>query len=208
MNIHELMKGLAECRPIFHSEADFQHALAWHIKESMPSCEVRLEWKPPLEDSWHIDIWLPTFATAIELKYPTRAPFDICHNGERFKLEKHPSPRARYSFVKDIGRIERMVAECDDVEHGFAVLLTNRKSLWKAPRPDWQGTYDAEFRLHEGRKLSSELSWRPGSANLKNKRRKYPIRLQNTYSIQWSDFSSFYVHENSRFRYLAVEVGK
>lgn len=208
LNIHELMQGLAKTRPVFHSEADFQFALAWHIKETMPDCEVRLEWKPFPKENLHIDAWLPTYATAIELKYPTRAPFGVCHNGERFKLAKHPSPRRRYSFVKDIERIERILYERDDIERGFAVLLTNRKSLWQDPRPDWECTDDAAFRLHEGRKLSGELSWRPGSAHLKNKRRKHPIRLRNTYPIQWSDFSSFCVQKNSQFRYLAVEVGK
>ena len=29
--VRDLMAGLAESRKVFHSEADFQHALAWHI---------------------------------------------------------------------------------------------------------------------------------------------------------------------------------
>ena len=29
--VAEWLKGLAYTRPLFHSEADFQHALAWHI---------------------------------------------------------------------------------------------------------------------------------------------------------------------------------
>ena len=31
LDIHNLMQGLSYSRPVFHSEADFQHALAWHI---------------------------------------------------------------------------------------------------------------------------------------------------------------------------------
>ena len=31
MNIEEILSCLAEKRPVFHSEADFQHALAWQF---------------------------------------------------------------------------------------------------------------------------------------------------------------------------------
>ena len=31
LDISDLMTGLAVSRKVFHSEADFQHALAWHI---------------------------------------------------------------------------------------------------------------------------------------------------------------------------------
>ena len=42
INIHEVMTELAKMRPIFHSEADFQFALAWQIREMMP--ETRFGW--------------------------------------------------------------------------------------------------------------------------------------------------------------------
>lgn len=45
LDIHTLMRGLAEKRPVFHSEADFQFALASHIREDCDQ-PVRLEWKP------------------------------------------------------------------------------------------------------------------------------------------------------------------
>lgn len=45
LDIHDLMRGLAKKRPIFHSEKDFQFALAWHIREEFRQ-PVRLEWKP------------------------------------------------------------------------------------------------------------------------------------------------------------------
>ena len=38
-----LMRSLADTRKVFHSEADFQHALAWHIHEAMPESQIRLE---------------------------------------------------------------------------------------------------------------------------------------------------------------------
>lgn len=47
MNVHPLMSQLAGTRPIFHSEADFQHALAWEIQNQHPQAAVRLEYRPP-----------------------------------------------------------------------------------------------------------------------------------------------------------------
>ena len=70
MNIHSIMRDLAG-RPIFHSEADFQFALAWQIKERMPDCEIRLEFPPFRRENMALDIWVPTMKMAIELKYTT-----------------------------------------------------------------------------------------------------------------------------------------
>ena len=43
LDIDGLMTGLAGTRKVFHSEADFQHALAWQIHEAMPESRIRLE---------------------------------------------------------------------------------------------------------------------------------------------------------------------
>ena len=72
LDIHAIMNGLAERRPIFHSEADFQFALAWRIHKTLPDCEVRLEFKPFPYERMYLDVWLPTECVAIELKYLTR----------------------------------------------------------------------------------------------------------------------------------------
>ena len=42
--IDELMASLARRRPVFCSEADFQHELAYEIRMSDPGLSVRLEW--------------------------------------------------------------------------------------------------------------------------------------------------------------------
>jgi hypothetical protein len=79
---------LSTTRPVFHSEADFQHALAWDLHEHYPEASVRLEFRPPLmADHVCIDLWLtgPTYITAIELKYKTR-PLQTEVNGETFQL--------------------------------------------------------------------------------------------------------------------------
>jgi hypothetical protein len=44
--LETLMADLAAERPLFHSEADFQFALAWLIQRQHPEATVRLEYKP------------------------------------------------------------------------------------------------------------------------------------------------------------------
>lgn len=45
-DIARWLRALRQSRPVFHSEADFQQALAWAIHVSDPSVRVRLETKP------------------------------------------------------------------------------------------------------------------------------------------------------------------
>ena len=74
LDIANLMLGLSKSRPIFHSEADFQHAFAWQIHERLPDCQVRLEYNPlPAQKKrMYLDIWVQSLKVAIKLKYPTR----------------------------------------------------------------------------------------------------------------------------------------
>jgi len=41
--LQKVIHLLSKERPLFHSEADFQHALAWAIHKNYPDVEVRLE---------------------------------------------------------------------------------------------------------------------------------------------------------------------
>ncbi|MEX2203180.1 MAG: hypothetical protein WD965_03735 [Actinomycetota bacterium] len=68
------MKALAEERPVFHSEADFQHALAWALQRQYQAGSVRLDYKPFPEERFYLDMWIRVGdeACAFELKYPTR----------------------------------------------------------------------------------------------------------------------------------------
>ena len=69
------LSALADERPVFHSEADFQHSLAWTIREQHPVIRPRLERPVKLgSQRGHVDVWLEERAgeTVIELKYGTR----------------------------------------------------------------------------------------------------------------------------------------
>lgn len=68
-DLEKCLSSLKTKRPVFHSEADFQFALAWEIKELYPDIEIRLEY-PINELNMYIDIMLlnQDKAIPIELK--------------------------------------------------------------------------------------------------------------------------------------------
>ena len=66
---------LRQARSVFHSEADFQQALAWAIHVSDSSARVRLETRPAPGMRLDLLIWRPDLNRhlALELKYLTAA---------------------------------------------------------------------------------------------------------------------------------------
>lgn len=74
INIITVLQKLSQERPIFHSEADFQHAIAWEIHKQFPTYSVRLEHPLSPGKSDHLDILVfnSNDVVAIELKYKTR----------------------------------------------------------------------------------------------------------------------------------------
>ena len=50
------MRALASHRPVFHSEADFQHALAWQIHRMLPGAVIRLEYRPLPTEPMYLDL--------------------------------------------------------------------------------------------------------------------------------------------------------
>ena len=207
LDIHGIMKGLAERRPIFHSENDFQLALDQFIPETIAGSEILLEFNPFARGNSRIDIWIPSEGIAIELKYPTQR-LNITYKGRRFALKEHSAQDIqRYDFVRDIRRLERVVSERQEAIRGFAVLLTNDASYWNPPAPGWQSTQDAAFRLH-GMKLNGTCAWSEGAGEGSIKGREAPIVLKGTYNPDWRNYSKLGDERHSRFQYLAVEVGK
>lgn len=202
-DIHTVMGQLARRRPIFHSEADFQFALAWQIKETLPAWEIRLEY--PTE-RMHLDIWSPTEGVAIELKYKTCSRGDpIEHGGERFNLKNQDAQdHGRYDYVKDVQRLERVVDDLEGARTGFAVLLTNDSRYWNRGRG---GTIDDAFRLHEGRCLAGQMAWAEWASKGSIKGREEPLKLRSSYDLHWNDYSTPGAGVDGQFRYLAVEVG-
>ena len=207
LDVDRLMRGLSERRPIFHSEADFQLALARHILKTM-DCRFRLEhpFSYGGRKKSHLDIWLPTERVAIELKHFT-AMLELDCDGEPFALkDQAATDEMRCGFLKDVQRLEYMVRDKEkQVRVGFAVLLTNARSLWeRSRRLDARRTNDANFLLYEGRKIKGELLWQKDKG-VPNEARE-PVYLNDSYTMRWKDYSNFPGKNYGNFRYLAVSV--
>jgi len=54
VGLTEIMAALQQARPVFHSEADFQHAFAWAAHRLDESINVRLE--VPQDDGERLDV--------------------------------------------------------------------------------------------------------------------------------------------------------
>ena len=90
----ELLSHLALSRPLFHSEADFQHALAWELHNRIHHAKLRLEFPVrELERQRFLDILLriEEQEVAIELKYKTRK-LAVESRGESFILSPTYQP--------------------------------------------------------------------------------------------------------------------
>lgn len=200
-----LLEALAAERPVFHSEADFQFALAWQVRETTGQ-PVRLEWKPFAAEKIHVDLFLPRAGAAVELKYLTRG-FEANCNGESFSLaDQAAHDIRRYDFLKDVARLERVTAEHGRVKRGIAILLTNDAAHWSPPTR--RNTVDADFRIHEGRTASGPLTWATHAGRGTTRGREDPILLEGSYRFRWRDYGNPVQQRHGQFRYLAVEVSK
>ena len=204
-----VLQALGDRRPVFHSEADFQHALAWQLHLCYSNCNIRLERPFPIhEEAIHVDIWCdtPACSLAIELKYVTRELNVVIH-GERFALKNQAAEDVRrYDFLRDIQRLES-IAESSHSVCGYAIILTNNHLFWQKPT---QGNVnDAEFRIHERRLNSGTHDWGPNTGDGTKKDREDPIEIHDTYDLTWQDYAD--VHDDggspsALFRYLLVRA--
>jgi hypothetical protein len=215
VNIIDLMANLAEKRPAFHSEADFQHAFAWSICEGDPRLTARLEIPVTaheridlLPDSrGHIDLLLidtETGAqTAIEFKYPTAAWAETVR-GESFRLKAHgATDLSSYDALKDLRRLESLV-DAGSVQNGLLIMLTNEPAYWNGPASSKSTNADA-FRIHDGVTISGSRAWSPKTGGGTKQGRASAIELRGEYSIAWQDFSEL-LGNKGRFRWFSLEV--
>lgn len=206
IDITDVLNQLASQRPIFHSEADFQHALAWQIQGHLSDAAIRLEFPTThLEKQRYLDIRIifnNSNLLAIELKYKTRA-LAMQFEGEQFTLKNQSAQDiGRYDFLKDVQRLEQFLSNHKN-GIGYAVFLTNDSAYWKPARN--YRTVDQDFRLHDGRSVEGAMSWKGASAGTM-KNREEMISLKGKYQLRWEDYSKPSDQSYGRFRYLAVKV--
>lgn len=199
-NIQEILTTCLKDRNIFHSEADFQHHLAWCIHTELQNPELRLEYPLSKDDSnrWeYCDIVLKSPCNiGIELKYKTKL-FTTNIGSESFELKNQGAQDiGRYDFLKDVQRLETWCTE-KRIDFGCAIILTNDNQYWSIPKKD---TIDKDFRLHN-RKITGSLKWGDKASAGTMRSREKPIVLKNKYSLEWKD-----VNDSSDFRYIFLEV--
>ena len=166
--VKDCIKKLSEDRQVFHSEADFQHALAWKIREEDKDLEIRLEKGVPIDGGFkHIDIWLTKTETKtkrkinflIELKYKKKKFYHESKKGEIFNL---PTQGARdsgcFDFFNDVLRIEKLIQQNKDT-WGAAIFLTNENLYMDGTLPGYKGSRAEEIKLSG----SYILKWKPYS---------------------------------------------
>ena len=211
LNIDDLMNELAKQRPIFYSEADFQFALGWLIQKNYPAYKVRFEYKPTFDSDMHIDIlvitddqkWIP-----IELKYKTKKTQEpIIWNNEEYNLSNHSAKdQSCYRYVKDIQRIET-VAMHEPLRfiEGYAVMLTNDAAYQKKAKEI--ACYSA-FSIHNNAEISGERDWREGTSDGTLNGMPGPLKLLDTYIMNWKEYSCESFDFPVPFYYLVSTVKK
>jgi hypothetical protein len=200
-----VLDALAEERPLFHSEADFQHAFAWQVHLLDPGAVVRLEVRPDPEVREAVDMLCRTGGRriAVEFKYLVRR-FEATIDGECFRLrDQGAQPLSRYDVLKDIGRLERFCA-AGRADVGFAVILSNDLQVWSPGRP---GSIDEAFRMYDGACLTGTLGWGPNAGPGTTRGRTEPIALAGTYAVAWADYPTTHPSCRGQFRSLVIEVG-
>jgi hypothetical protein len=188
-DLDAVLTSLRSQRPVFHSEADLQHALAWVAHEMDPKLRVRLESHP--QPGVRLDVLLSRTDlgkhTAIELKYLT-AGWSGEVADERFELKNHGAQDVRaYDVVKDIEWVERSVADHPGWD-GIVLVLSNNPSYWNRPGHARETNAHA-FRLYEGTSLQGVRAWGPHTSAGTKKDREADLVLKRSYSCHWRDYS-------------------
>jgi hypothetical protein len=205
LELSSLLRDLARRRPVFHSEADFQHAFAWTAHELDPALHVRLETHP--EPQVRLDLLFSRpdlgMSSALELKYLT-ATWSHEVNGETFALKNQGAQDIRaYDVVKDIHRVERFVSDRPGW-NGAVIVLTNEPSYWRKPAHGLQ-TNAAAFRLYEGSGLAGSRTWGHATCPGTMRGREAPLDLLGKYTCSWSDYSTL-PGQRGVFRLLTFEI--
>lgn len=224
-------------RPIFHSEDDLKLALALKIKENNPQFEIRLERPIDIEmiyrngekkivrapiDMIVIDINGDTYP--IELKYKTKKA-NILFNEENYILaEQGAADTGRFSFRKDIFRIEKYKSKNLNYKRGYVLILTNDKSYFEKNVFE-NDNLDKHFSFHNGMIINrSDLSWNYNKmditkfilnenntlCDIQSKKHWtckpeyfFKLDLLEDYEITWEDFSKF---EKTTFKYCLIKI--
>lgn len=207
IDIFDLLSKLSRKRPIFHSEADFQHELAWLIHECYPNAKIRLELPSGnIDKKEHLDlvVTLNNQIVVIELKYKKTAITIEVYN-EIFSLKSDSAlDISRYDYLKDIERIENYV-DRNNGSIGYAIMISNEDIFWREMKP---GQNSEAFFIHEGRLLPKglELRWHTKASKGTMFGRTKSLTLKDEYIMNWKDYSILGDGRYKKFKVLVTEI--
>jgi hypothetical protein len=234
--ILETLDLLKNKRPIFHSEDDFKFAFSKILSEKIGNnFDIRLEKPQEIKmtkrnnntkiarvsiDIFIIDI-INNISYPIELKYKTKK-FETSFDNENYELTEHGATDiGRFSFRKDIFRIEQLLNK-NTIKEGYFIVITNEAKYLENILH--KNTLDKNFSFHNGITLEKfDKSWNykkqidkgyvlnENAQLTKNNKlhwtskgdKFYRLNLKNEYSIEWKTYS---IVNNETFHIFMVEI--
>lgn len=227
--IERVLLSLANERKVFWSEADFQFAFAWKLKEifegSNPQSTINVKLERRVDSlekrddgkksgDAYIDIWVEINEKVypIELKYKT-IKCTLKDGYEEYKLKQHGAcDIGCYLYLKDVERIEHLSKSLsDNFGKGYAIMLTNDHLYWDKPRTSPDTTAFSDFRIYDGKTIPAKqkLIWHPSSNKQPVWQKKLgPLTLTHNYTINWKDYSKLLNEEGKAipFKYSIIEI--
>lgn len=217
IELDNILNELAKHRPIFHSEADFQFALAWEIKKEYgENVEIRMERPYVLKDKKiEVDITLcfeKEKNIGIELKHITKEYSYPSHENQKtseevFNLKEHAATNlSRYDFYADISRLEDL-NKPKYIDYGYVIFLTNNSSYKKdTSGMAKQFTMSCKHTIEPKTYNWDYTTWQNDNTDTKKeksvgKRRTHSIDIKGKYSCEWKRYG-----ENHGFEYLCLKV--
>lgn len=210
--LNAIIMSMAKTRPVFFSEADFQHSLAIELKTR--GYAVYLEYPLVINSKeYHIDIVVEDqgLLYPIELKFKTNAATcaglfcDII-------LKNHGAHDInRFLFWKDVDRIELLKRVFEKkISEGYVIMLSNDDNYWNVPQKTTRK--DQMFLLHP-MQIVQCISWvnTLNAPNYQTKKATYlSFHLKNAYRIpDWLPYSkAFDINHNptQEFRFLTLTI--
>ncbi len=241
VDIKKMIFSLQNKRKVFHSEDDLKLSFGLEIMENNSNCQVRLERPVNLKMlDWNnteliarapIDVVIIEKngnQIPIELKYKTKKT-QLNSDNEMYELTEHNAVDiGRYSFRKDIYRIEQYLASHVNSECGYVLILTNEKAYCETDVSQKEN-YDKFFTFHNNVMIKKiDKGWNyskidknkyekvPGDNRWYSKDKKkshwtckkelfYRFDLRNDYKIKWIDYSLFL---ETNFKYCLIKIEK
>lgn len=226
-------------RHLFHSEDDLKFAISQVIINKYPGLGIRLERPIKLQMLTTngmkkqvrapIDIVLvdnKNNTVAIEIKYKTKKSQNT-FKGEEFLLANQgANDVGRYSFRKDIYRIEQYLLRNESCKMGFVFILTNDLS-YSGNNVFEKNNIDKHFTFHQGAQIPRiDKSWNYESMDKakyyfddvdkkwKNKKSQkshwtckkelsFSLDLANEYEVNWKEYSQIV---STKFEYCLFEI--